>query len=334
MKNSATVAALLMACVFSASAEDALPPKPKAEFTEREYDYGTVAEGVKISHNFSVKNAGTGILAIQSLFPACGCTAAAVDKENLQPGETATIKVDFDTAGFSGFKQKDVRVFLNDPDQMSSVLSLKGNVIPEVEIAPASASFGEVSRNMIDKTSPREVEVSIKAGERASITGAQSYSKYLSVRDLGGSKDKRRFSIALDASAPRGEFRDRILVSLSGASRDYVNIPVSATISSDIQISPKTLSFGIIEGGAPIQRSFKLENLGPRELSIKTITPSSAAVTTEVAEIKPGRIYMIKVSVDPAKVAGDLRASLDILTSSEEEPNSTVNLFGIMPPRA
>lgn len=334
MRNLSALAASVLVLANIAFAEDALPPKPKAEFVEREYDYGTVAEGAKVSHSFSVRNVGTGVLSIQSLFPACGCTAAAADKENLQPGETASIKVDFDTAGFSGFKQKDVRVFLNDPDQMSSVLSLKGTVIPEIEVAPISAAFGDISRNMISQTAAKEVEVSVRPGGAASINGAQTYSKYLTVKDLGGSNEKRKFAISLDPQAPKGEFRDRILVSLSGASRDYVNIPVSATISSDIALSPKTLSFGIIEGSSPIQRSFKLENLGTKAIEIKSIKPSSPAVSAEVTPIQAGRIFMVKVSIDPAKVSGDFRGSLDIMTSSEEEPTSTVNLFGIMPPKA
>lgn len=70
---------------------------PALAFTNKEYDFGlTKQSGGFFETKFELINNGTETVLIDSLPASCQCVIAAIDKESILPGETATITVTFD----------------------------------------------------------------------------------------------------------------------------------------------------------------------------------------------------------------------------------------------
>src|SRR5690606_20835593 len=130
------------------------------------------------------------------------------------------------------------------------------------------------------------------------------------------------------------ELRERLVVNLRGEREMSVNIPVVADISGPLKLTPGTLSFGIVEGTEPIERSVKFENSGPKPVSIKKLVSSEPALTADYAVIKDGTNYVIHVKLDPTKVTQDLRAVVSIETDSATEGPLALNVFGVRPPKS
>lgn len=107
---------------------------PKASTQQMEYDFGTIEQGKIATHNFTLINTGGDSLRITDVHASCGCTAAKPDKNELAPGESINIKVDFNSAGKMGKQEKWVYVKTNDPDNQELKFKFTGNVIAAVDV--------------------------------------------------------------------------------------------------------------------------------------------------------------------------------------------------------
>ena len=93
------------------------------------YEFGTVLEGVVVTHTFILTNAGDQPLAISRVRVTCGCTATALAKKDLAPGESVNLDAIFDTVGYGGRSvTKMIYVESNDPATPKLVLQLKGTI--------------------------------------------------------------------------------------------------------------------------------------------------------------------------------------------------------------
>jgi len=298
------------------------------------YSFGTVHQGEKIVRDFDLKNTGNADLQIQRVAPSCGCTAAAVTNPVIKPGETAKVHVEFDTTGFEGDKVKTVQVFTSDLDNPELTLTLKGSILPSATIDPVRLEFGEIAPGAGDQNWRKNFSVALAEGSNLSIQKVRSFSKYLSVTEVPGTAPSQKtYEVILDKSVPRGPYRERVLVELSGAKPVVLNIPVTAFVRGDLRVEPSTISFGVIEGKIALERSVKFENAGTHPVVIKGISSSSAAISTEIKELKPGQLYVVRLRLDPAKVTTDLRASVDIATDRTDEELVSLNVVGVLPPR-
>ena len=86
---------------------------PAMTFTETEYDFGDIASGAKVTHEFRFKNTGEANLIISNAYGSCGCTVPEYPKESIPPGESGEITVTFNSAGKHGRQHKTVTLVTN-----------------------------------------------------------------------------------------------------------------------------------------------------------------------------------------------------------------------------
>jgi hypothetical protein len=99
-------------------------------FENKEYDFGTVAEGEIVETTFKVTNSGKTDLVISDAKVTCGCTVPVWPKEAIKPGETKDIKVRFNTNGKKNRQQKNITLITN-TESGREILVLKGMVTPK-----------------------------------------------------------------------------------------------------------------------------------------------------------------------------------------------------------
>jgi hypothetical protein len=87
--------------------------KTTVQFYETKYSFGTVSEGKVVRHAFRFKNTGQNPLMIAKTDVTCGCTVPNFPSEPIGPGSDGEITVEFNTAGKSGFQQKNIIVHSN-----------------------------------------------------------------------------------------------------------------------------------------------------------------------------------------------------------------------------
>jgi uncharacterized cupredoxin-like copper-binding protein len=135
---------------------------PKISVQSPEHDFGDIIQGEKVQHNFILTNTGDDILSITNVRASCGCTAALPDKNELAPGESTNIKVEFNSKGRIGKQTKQVNVTSNDKENPQVQLKFTANIVkqgqanikadnpgPSLDLPEAQHSFGKVSEGKV-----------------------------------------------------------------------------------------------------------------------------------------------------------------------------------------
>ncbi|MFT4022864.1 MAG: DUF1573 domain-containing protein [Flavihumibacter sp.] len=91
-------------------------------------DYGTIKEGSNLDVAFNFTNTGDKPLIIESVHPACGCTAAEPPKEPILPGKTGVIRATFNSNGRLGINNKSIVVKANTLGSMAHELHFRVEV--------------------------------------------------------------------------------------------------------------------------------------------------------------------------------------------------------------
>ena len=93
--------------------EDAKKDTTTVQLIDSVYNFGTIAEGEKVTYSFRFKNSGTKPMVITNTSASCGCTVPEKPEKPIMPGETGSIKVVFNSKGKLGHNEKNITVMAN-----------------------------------------------------------------------------------------------------------------------------------------------------------------------------------------------------------------------------
>lgn len=105
---------------------------PRIVVTPASYDFGQVPPDRVSEASFTVTNAGTAPLIIESITTSCGCTQASISSQTIPPGESAQLDVTFDPLvhpDATGPMFRVVYLASNDPEQPETQIELRMDVV-------------------------------------------------------------------------------------------------------------------------------------------------------------------------------------------------------------
>ncbi|MGB0932398.1 MAG: DUF1573 domain-containing protein, partial [Chitinophagales bacterium] len=119
-------------------------PMAKFKFDSKEHNFGTIAVGTKVEHDFYFTNTGEVPMIITDASSTCGCTIPEIPKEPTPPGARGKIKVTFDSTGKIGMQDKHVTIIANTYPKSTKIhmkgLALTENMMPTKKTTTASPS--------------------------------------------------------------------------------------------------------------------------------------------------------------------------------------------------
>lgn len=86
---------------------------------------------------FKYENKGDTPVHFKAVRPSCGCTTAALPKNDVAPGEKGEITATFNIGDRTGMQLKTITVETDDPQHPQTVLTLKANIAQLLELQPA-----------------------------------------------------------------------------------------------------------------------------------------------------------------------------------------------------
>jgi hypothetical protein len=135
--------------------------KPVIKFKSLVVDFGETESGQIVDVNFEFENAGSDLLIIKNIVPACGCTTAGLAKKEYKAGEKGTIASKFNTSGYKGKVIKTITVTSNDAEAAEVRLTFSGTVIikdfAQADLKPERINFEAVA---VGKTFSRKLNLS------------------------------------------------------------------------------------------------------------------------------------------------------------------------------
>lgn len=120
----------LLAGGLKAQQDGSKKPLSKAEisFREKQFEFGDITQGEKVSKKFIFRNTGSEPLMILNVQTTCGCTASEWPKSPLAPGDSSSIQVTFNSAKKQGRINKIITVYSNSQTPEEK-LKITGNVL-------------------------------------------------------------------------------------------------------------------------------------------------------------------------------------------------------------
>jgi hypothetical protein len=110
-------------------------------FEKTELDLHPDLGASKVDAVFKYENKGDTPVHIKAVRPSCGCTTAALTKNEVAPGEKGEITATFNIGDRTGIQVKTVTVETDDPKAPQTVLTFKATVAQMLELQPPLVSW-------------------------------------------------------------------------------------------------------------------------------------------------------------------------------------------------
>lgn len=127
-----SVMVLMATAVFAQEDEDQVQSGARVVFVEDSFDFGDITQGDRVEHTFEFENSGDQPLILSNVLTTCGCTASDWPREPIAPGDLATIKVTFNSAGKLGVQNKIITIVSNALNNRERI-RITTNVMPKTD---------------------------------------------------------------------------------------------------------------------------------------------------------------------------------------------------------
>ena len=333
--TSCSLLVCLLFCLSCASAQNKAAEKsasgaPRIEFPELVHDFGKASQNQSLKHSFTFKNTGSGVLNITNVRSSCGCTAALVSGKEIQPGQTGTIDVTFNTGARQGKNEKTITVTTNDPLQQTVTLKIAADIEVLLAVSPPQLVFGQIKKG---ETATRYA--ALTGNDKNSIKILNVKSSHASIRvaadqkGFDNSPDKQIKVTVLPAMKP-GRFHERVTIETDHPKITSLILMVAGEVFGNFTVSPQTLSFGVMQPGQKIERLVNVKATGAQTVKVLKAETGDPAVAAAIEKVAEGREYTIRVSVVETALAPGtvLRGKLLITTSDREQTVVEIPYFG------
>lgn len=294
----------------------------KIQFVVPTLNFGRIAAGTVLDHSYVFKNGGDGPLTITSVFPTCGCTTVGDFSAELEPGQTGTIPIRFDSTGFDGEITKEVVIASNDPDQPEVTLLIEGTVYSSVTVSPNDAVFASFADATASET--KIVRITNNTEKPLALAAPESNNPAF-VAELKTVLPGKEFELHVTAVPPFGAagLRGQIALKTNSPERPVITVTTLVVVQKLVTVVPS----GIWVPTPPTTQSRVTirNNSGATGFALSDPVVNLPGVTAVVNEVEPGRVFSVVLTFPsefalPVGTQGELR----VQTNHPRFPTVTV----------
>jgi hypothetical protein len=146
---------------------------PRALVAPSELDFGRVPHDAPIHQQFRISNVGTEPLRIERVLLTPPLRMVGM-RAQVAPAADATLQISLDPSKLSGRFEGDIVVFTNDAAAPQIALSIRGEIIPPIELTPVPAFFlagvrGQEAVSWIDIVNHEAAPIELEAPQHSPI---------------------------------------------------------------------------------------------------------------------------------------------------------------------
>jgi hypothetical protein len=296
-------------------------------FSENGVNFGAVARGAKVRHNFVLTNRLNEPVTILNVRASCGCTTGQASTDQVPPGGQAVIEAQMDTRNFVGNKSTTLAVLMitASGQQAEKRFTVVSNILSDIVINPGSVDLGVVARGQtpgqlvtIERVGAPTWQVSRMIASEAfcKIVDAKLEQSYRNAQGVG-----YNLTVTLRADAPAGLVRDEIRLVTNDPQNPAVPVLVTAQVQGSLSASPSQLNLGAVvsAGGA----SGRYIVRAARPFSITKIEGQGDGFTLAApTDPSPKAMHVLTLSYKPEQgsMRGDLKRTFQVATDLPGEP--------------
>ncbi len=276
---------------------------PKLEVVDgREFEFGSMDVGEKMTHKFTVRNVGTTPLELDLVRTTCKCAVGELTSDKIPPGETGDIFFEWFAKEYQAEYRQTATIQTNDPSNQVLLLSVVGRVTESIIALPQNLVLGDATVDDARKATLtvyafRDPHLQIGRMEWIGSELSDSFEANWSVAskqrlaNASGALSACDVSVQLRPGMPYGSFNETLRLHLS-ASPNVLDVSVTGRIVSDIAVVGAGYSErrGIAEVGIVKQ---KVVRKIPLLLLVKG--PHRQSVSVEKLDTEPADALDVKV---------------------------------------
>ena len=306
-------------------------PQPRIQFDNTVWDFGRLPAGEVFKHTFFFTNVGSSVLELTQVQPGCGCTTAGEWTRRLEPGQTGSIPMQFNSANFQGPVLKNVVVHSNDKKQPNTILQIKGTLWKAIEVVPQFVMINV----MPDSLAASNVVQIINNGEDYLVLSNPESNNPLFHANLLTNRPGKEFQLII--SARPGEMTNnmaqgQITMKTSSASVPVVAVTAWANVQPALNIAPPQVVLPAGPLKTPTIPQITVQNNAASLIQISDLAVDLPGVGVEMEEKIPGRTFVLKLSFPQEFVLSQgQRGTLTAKTTSTQMPRIKIPIAQIQP---
>ena len=321
-----TLCAMMMTAASIASpraARQQVSQAPHVIVPNLSHDFGSIEQGSKVVHQFTIRNTGTAPLTLTRLsLSEPGMTAKM--RPSIQPGEQAALTIEWDTAGVKGAVEGKAVVEVNDPARPQVTFVLTGVVKQGIEFLPYQAIYaslyqGESGHRSVRIVNNRERPLGISRLEQqgqhfhAAITPVEPGKLY-------------ELEVTVPATVAPGRYSEAVFLYTDDPKVSRLMVPVNVIVKPAVYANPETVDFGRVAPRELADNSSALDLLTQSfivrkragSFSITTVTSDLPFVTIRRSPEGKGSseafridVALMKDRLQPGPISGSIRIHTD-----------------------
>ena len=313
--------------VFAAGQDEAVPivvvDSPHKEFQ-------SVMRGDLITERFTVRNAGGSLLKFEGVEMSHPGMKIRIGQK-VEPGSSTEAVIEWDTQGIAGDLEGVAVILTNDPKQPRVNLTLRGQIVPPIQILPRpifylSQFHGEQTTTEFTIQNNQEKEVEIK---RLELLG-EHFEATFKAQEPG-----RKWSliVTIPAGTAPGRFREALKIYTDDEQNPSLYVQVNVMVKPDVFVNPEEVDFGQVSEARVRSDRQALEfltqtvviNRREGEMSIKVIESDIPFVIVRQEPESPSGSFRLDVKLNPELIqSGSFEGQIKLFTDDTEHSVITI----------
>jgi len=303
---------------------------PKILFATPVYDFGQIKGGEVVKYTYVFTNVGGAMLEVSNVQASCGCTTAGEWTRQVEPGQTGSIPIQFNSGSFSGQVAKSITVTCNDTNQPTVALQIKATIWKPIDVTPQFAMLHVTADAPSNATTVRIVN-----NEDAPLTlSAPESSNPAFAAELRTNQPGKEFQLIVKTVPPlaAGMVQGQITLRTSSTNMPVINVTAFANVQAAVTVTPSQITLPAAPLANSIPSNISIRNNGTNTLVLSEPAVNAKGVEVQLKEIEAGRLFTLTVSFPAGfEIAEWQKVEVSVKSNHPQFPIVTVPV--IQPPR-
>ena len=320
--------------LFPTKSKDTRPPK--IVLSQRKHNFGSMDQEEDGTHQFEIRNEGSGVLLLQFREKTCGCTGLRIEdlvwtkdqktppREEIEvpPGENTHLEFAWNTELRTNLRTS-AKLVTNDPEEPVVEFMVEGEVIPSVELSQRQVTVADMRNN---ESSTVSLDVFSRSMENLEITEMESSQELVTATwtamsterlEAMSAKSGYRATVQIAPGHTLGPFRATLTVHTNSERRPKLTVDITGKVTGDVMLTPwdsldfmtvkvsegRTLGlFVFVKARGETDHKAKIARVNPEFLKVQLVRAGKGP-------------YELKVEVPPGAPGGKFWGSIELETS-------------------
>jgi hypothetical protein len=277
-----------------------------------------------------VTNKGNALLEIKEVNASCGCSNTTVGQQELEPGETTFIEVQFNPIGTIGNIHKYLEVISNDPVNPNTRLTFEAGVTCDVMPSNTSVVFNNIKRN---EKATSSVRLESGNGQPIVVTGTEiPDAPYLSCTPQKDGNDII-LNIAINGGLlPKQEQsgKDTLIVQTdSKTTCSNIAFSVQWSVAAVITATPGRVIWNE-EAGKELRKTVTLKSVSDRKFRILGASSTSPFIKIGTVSKKSSTEHVFDIIFSPEAKAGGYHEKMTLKLDDPEQQSLEIGIAAVL----